>query len=56
MTVVKALVPLGAVLLWHASGLAATLDVAALCYTLGALGLLAAEYLSARTQGASVTA
>lgn len=51
LTVVKALAPLGAVVLWHAAGLSATLDVAALCCLLGATGLLVAERASARVAG-----
>lgn len=49
LTVVKALAPLGAVLLWHAAGLTATLDVSALCCVLGAAGLFVAERVSARS-------
>lgn len=37
---VRAFAPLGAALLWHAAGLASTLDAAAACYLLGALGLV----------------
>jgi predicted MFS family arabinose efflux permease len=51
MTVVKALSPLGAVLLWHAAGLTATLDAAALCCVLGAAGLLVAEHFAKRISG-----
>ncbi|MFL6114938.1 MAG: MFS transporter [Catenulispora sp.] len=43
MTLVKALAPLGVVLLWHAAGLAAALDAAAGCCLLGAVGLLVSE-------------
>lgn len=39
---VRALAPLGAVLLWHTAGLASTLDAAATCYLLGAFGLVLA--------------
>jgi predicted MFS family arabinose efflux permease len=37
---VRAFAPLGAALLWHAAGLASTLDAAAGCYLLGAFGLV----------------
>lgn len=49
LTVVKALAPLGAVLLWHAADLATALDVAALCCALGAVGLVIAERLGEPT-------
>lgn len=39
---VRALAPLGAALLWHTAGLASTLDAAAICYLLGAFGLVLA--------------
>jgi MFS family permease len=43
LTLVKALAPLGVVLLWHAAGLAAALDAAAVCCLVGAAGLLLGE-------------
>lgn len=39
LTLVRALAPLGAVLLWHTAGLTAALDAAAGCCVLGAAGL-----------------
>jgi hypothetical protein len=43
LSLVKALAPLGAVLLWHAAGLSTALGAAAVCCLLGALGLAACE-------------
>lgn len=43
LTLVKALAPLGAVLLWHAAGLGVVLDATAGCCLLGAVGLFAAR-------------
>ena len=48
LTLVKALAPLGAVLLWHAAGLDALLDTIAMCCALGAVALAAAQRASDR--------
>ena len=43
LTVVKAVGPLATAMLWHSAGLTAALDAAAVCFLLGAVGLVAAE-------------
>lgn len=45
LILVKALAPLAAVVLWHAAGLAAALDASAFCCLLGALGLVAVQWI-----------
>lgn len=40
LTLVRAIAPLGAALLWHTAGLTATLDAVASCCLLGAIGLV----------------
>lgn len=44
LTLTKALAPLAAVILWHAAGLTAALDAAAVCCLLGAAGLILSEH------------
>lgn len=48
LTLVKALAPLGAVLLWHTAGLGALTDTLAACCVLGAVGLICAHRMGER--------
>jgi hypothetical protein len=50
LTLVKALAPLGAILLWHTAGLGMLLDMVAACCVLGAVSLGAAQRVSVRSQ------
>jgi predicted MFS family arabinose efflux permease len=50
LTLVKALAPLGAILLWHIAGLGMLLDMVAACCVLGAVSLGAAQRVSVRSQ------